>query len=81
MPDVIHKQFLCIMDPKEGDEKVSWDKDDKESVNQARARFDELKKKGWTAYAISKGSKSERILDKFDPEAEQIIMCPLLAGG
>ncbi len=47
----------------------------------ARRTFDDLKRKGFAAFAVgAKGEKTTQIRE-FDPAAEKIIMVPALAGG
>ena len=77
-------RVLC----KSGDTTVSWDEraalandpDAQEAVRQAERIFNAERAKGSAAFRISRTSTAERI-DVFDPEAEQIIMVPPMAGG
>jgi hypothetical protein len=65
-----------------GDTKVVWDKDNADEVATARATFDGLTKKGFTAWSVTgeDGRKGEQIR-RFDPEAERVILTPRMAGG
>jgi hypothetical protein len=65
-----------------GDTKLIWDAENADEVANARRTFDDLKKKGFSAFAVTgaKGSKGEMIRE-FDPAAERIIMVPALQGG
>lgn len=64
-----------------GDTKVIWDSEQEDEVENARSTFDNLRKKGYAAFAVGvKGAKAEQI-HKFDPEAEKLIMVPPVAGG
>jgi hypothetical protein len=61
--------------------KVYWDPDNEDEVESARATFNSLVKKGFTAYAVKeKGGKGE-VLQEFDPDAERIILAPAMVGG
>ena len=65
----------------EGDTKLIWDSENKVETKAARNMFDELKDKGYSAFAVKKdGEKGDR-LTKFDPEEEKIIMAPPMRGG
>jgi hypothetical protein len=65
-----------------GDTKVIWDADNADEVAAAQRTFDDLKKKGFLAFAVTgaKGAKGDQIRE-FDPEAERIIMAPPMQGG
>lgn len=66
----------------EGDESVTWDKDDPESVEKARRKFLEFlgERKGMAIRMNKDGEKGDKMTD-FDPEAERVILMPLIAGG
>ena len=65
----------------QGDVKVVWDSENEDEVALAKKQFDEAMKKDFTAYRVKKdGSKSKKI-SKFDPDAEKIILVPVVAGG
>lgn len=67
---------------KTGDTRVMWDKGNKDEVAAARAQFDALKKKGFTAYrAVGKKGEQGEVIREFDPEAERIILVKQLVGG
>lgn len=71
---------LAIMDPS-GDTKIMWDSDKKDEVETAKETFDKLKKKNYIAYTVKgKGEKGE-IMNKFDPNAERIVMVPPAVQG
>lgn len=72
---------LAVMDHT-GDTKLMWDSDNETEVANARRTFDEMKKKGFTAYSVygKDGAKGEQIRE-FDPKAEKIILVPQMQGG
>lgn len=71
-----------------GDTTVEWDAtklavDDPEAlaaVQEAERTFNELRSRGATAFGVTAGAPAER-LDVFDPQVEQIIVVPRVAGG
>lgn len=72
---------LRIMDSSAGDLKVIWDSDKQAEVDAAEAQFDALIKKGYIAYRVDKKGEKAGKITKFDPEAEKIILAPMLQGG
>lgn len=70
--------MLC----RSGDEAVTWDKNDPESVAHARQKFLEFlaARKGMAFKLDPTGSKGEKMTD-FDPDAERIVLMPLIVGG
>lgn len=65
----------------EGDTKKIWDKNNEDEVEDARASFDRLRKKGYLAFHVNKkGDKGEQ-MKSFDPDAERMIMVPPMQGG
>jgi hypothetical protein len=70
-------KILC----EKGDERVVWDRDKGKEAKEAKEKFLELVKKGYSAYSVdSKGRKNRRI-EEFDVEAEEILMIPPTAKG
>jgi len=72
---------MAVLDQK-GDLKVIWDAERPDEVEAARKQFDEFtKKKRYLAFSVKKdGSKSE-IIKEFDPDAEKLILSPMVVGG
>lgn len=72
---------LAIMDTT-GDTKVLWDPENEDEVSGARAQFDLLVGKGFSAFRVrgEKGEPGEQIRT-FDPRAGRIVLIPALAGG
>ena len=71
---------LCIMD-NSGDSRMQWNKSDPQQIAAAKARFDELKAKSFLAYTVDQQGRQGEVIDRFDPNAEQIIMHSPMAGG
>lgn len=71
-----------------GDDQVRWDTsrvldgemDAVAAVREAERIFEQQRAKGATAFKVTKGQAATRI-DKFDPEAEQIMIVPRVVGG
>ncbi len=71
-----------------GDRSVKWDRQRAEAgdteaqsaIREAERLFEEARARGATAFRVAPGSPTER-LDRFDPEAEQIVVVPQVAGG
>jgi hypothetical protein len=68
----------------EGDTKLTWDANNEDEVDAAREMFDDLIAKGFQAFEVSdekeKGGKG-KMIKKFDPKAQRIIMSPRIGGG
>lgn len=71
---------MVVMDTT-GDTKLMWDSDKKDEVASAKRTYEDLKKKGYMAYAVKKNGDAGEMLDEFDPDAEKIIMAPRMVGG
>jgi len=65
-----------------GDETVRWDKDDPASVENARKKFLEFlaERKGMAIRMNEDGQKGDKMTD-FDPDAERVVLMPLVVGG
>ena len=64
-----------------GDDRIVWDSDNGLEAKEAKAKFEELMKKGYKAYSVdSRGNKNRRI-EEFDVEAEEVLMVPPTAKG
>ena len=71
-----------------GDLSVRWDRQQVEAgdaeartaVEEAERLFEQARARGATAFKVVPGRPAERI-ERFDPEAEQIVVVPQVAGG
>jgi hypothetical protein len=71
-----------------GDTVVEWDEKKVElgdpdalaAVREAERIFDEQRARGATAFVVTPDKPAKRI-DTFDPQAEQVVMVPRVAGG
>lgn len=72
--------LLSVLDDT-GDTRIIWDPDNEHEVSNARRTFDDLIKKGFRAFSVTKkGDKAEQVRE-FDKDAEKLIMQPALQGG
>lgn len=75
--------LMSVLD-KSGDTKISWDSDKSDEVSAAKLVFDDLRKKGYFAFAVDMSGESERKgkqIKKFDPELSHIILVPQFVNG
>lgn len=71
-----------------GDDQFTWNRAAVEvgdpealaAVREAERIFEEQRARGATAVRMAPGRPAERI-ERFDPEAEQIVMVPRVVGG
>lgn len=66
---------------REGDTKIIWDSENLDEVEHARKSFDELTKKGFSAFSVKRDGEKGGRLAKFDAEEEKMILTPALRGG
>lgn len=64
-----------------GHSKTVWDSERPEEVAAAKATYDSLIKKGYSAFRTKKDGSQGKQMDAFDPEAEAMILVPRMAGG
>jgi hypothetical protein len=71
-----------------GDTVVEWDEKKVElgdpdalaAVREAERIFEEQRARGATAFVVAPDKPAQRI-DTFDPQADQVVMVPRVAGG
>ncbi len=59
--------------------RVSWSRDDLEQISRARESFERYVAKGWIAF--SEEPKGRRMIHRFDPCLDKIVLIPPLGGG
>lgn len=64
-----------------GDTRLTWDAGNEDDVDTARQSFERLTKKGYSAYRVDKKGEKQGRMDKFDPEAEKVILATPTRGG
>jgi hypothetical protein len=72
---------LQIVMDRHGDTRHEFDAADLASLAVAEARFHELTGKGFRAVALGKDGAPGELVRNFDPQAEQTLFIPQLAGG
>lgn len=65
----------------EGDERLVWDRDNGREAKQAKKRFLDLIKQGYTAFSVDLDSQKNRKIKEFDVDAEEILMVPEVVKG
>ena len=76
----VAKRVMKILCEK-GDERLVWDKENGKEAKEAKAKFEELLKKGFTAFSVDAKGKKNRKIEEFDVDAEEILMIPKTAKG
>lgn len=61
----------------EGDSQTKWDPTDAEAVAIATEKFEEYKRRGYTALNVTHGER----LDAFDPTVPETVLIPQRIGG
>jgi hypothetical protein len=65
----------------EGDRSIGWDEDNPDEVRDASKTFEEMIKKGYRAYRMTKDRSKGKSMENFDPSAENILFVPPMTGG
>ena len=76
----VAKRVMKILCEK-GDERLVWDKENGKEAKEAKAKFEELMKSGYTAFSVDSKGKKNRKIEEFDVDAEEILMVPKTAKG
>ena len=66
---------------REGDIKIIWDSENAVEVEHARKTFDDLTKKGFSAFSVKRDDEKGGRLAKFEAKEEKMILVPMLRGG
>ena len=82
LPTPKHKMFRIIT-VADGDQRVVWDSSSLADVQEAKKLFDQMKQKGLSPHRVEPSSKSSgKIMEEFDPAAEEILFLPVqMVGG
>jgi len=65
----------------DGDLKVIWDSEKEAEVKAAKKQFEELTAKGYLAFKVKKDGEQGEKMKEFNPDAEKMILVPILKGG
>jgi hypothetical protein len=76
-----HEGGVMVILDRSGDTKHIWDRSNADEVAAARAVFDQMTKKGYQAWSVTRKGDKDRRITEFDPEAEKMILAPALVGG
>jgi len=76
------RQHVAHVLDETGDTKHIWNPDDPEEVAEMRALFDKYKAKGnYLIYRAKRGGEKGEVMQKFDPEAERMIISKAIVAG
>jgi hypothetical protein len=64
-----------------GDERIIWTKENGKQAKKAKETFEELIKKGYTAYSVGRDGNKKNKITEFDVDAEEIILIPKTSKG
>jgi len=76
----IYNRVLKIL-TEEGDNRLTWDKENGIQAKEAKAKFVEFLKKGYKAYSVDTRGRKNRKIEEFDVDAEEILMIPPTSKG
>jgi hypothetical protein len=71
---------MLIMD-RTGHTRTTWNPDEEDEVEVARQMFDDLTRKGYSAFRTKGADDVGKRLKSFDPKAGSMILVPNLVGG
>jgi hypothetical protein len=80
-PDAVIRE-MRVMD-KTGDTKIVWSSANPDEVENARRTFNDLIKKGYSAFAVKREGEKGKKITEFDPDLEAMIITmvkPISAG-
>jgi hypothetical protein len=66
---------------RKGDSKILWSFDNADEVANAKRSFEDMTKKGFSAFRVKRDGSSSVRMDEFDPEAEKVVLVPPVVGG
>lgn len=70
-----------------GDQVLTWDKELAEAIEgvvttqEAEKAFKDMKKAGYLSYSQKADGSGATVINKFDENAEEIVMSPAMQGG
>lgn len=71
---------MNIMD-KSGHKQLTWDIDRLDDIVEAQETFDNLMKKGYSAFGGKQKEETKHALKEFDPTVEEMVLVPRIVGG
>lgn len=76
----IYTHILKIL-TENGDDRITWDKENGRQAKEAKAKFIELLDKGYMAFSVDNQGNKNKKIKEFDVDAEEIIMIPKTVKG
>jgi hypothetical protein len=71
---------MNIMD-RSGHKELTWDADKLNEVLAAKTTFDNLMKRGYTAFGSKYKADAKHLVREFDPTLEELVVVPKTVGG
>lgn len=71
---------MSIMDSS-GHKELKWNTDNLDEIAVAKETFDNLVKKGYTAFGSKSKAEAKHSIKEFDPTMEDVVMVPRTVGG
>ena len=71
---------LAILAP-EGSQKITWDPDNPNEINEVKHRFQYYLDQGYAAFHMNDAGGEGKKIVSFNPLAGKIVMLPKLGGG
>lgn len=71
---------MLVMD-QTGHTRTTWNPGDEDEIEVAERMFDDLTRKGYSAFRVKGAEDIGKRLKSFDPKAGSMIMVPPLQGG
>lgn len=72
--------IMNIMD-RSGHKQLTWDIDRLDEIVEAKETFDNLMKKGYSAFGGNGKEEAKHALKEFDPTVEEMVLVPRIVGG
>ena len=71
---------MNIMD-RSGHKELTWDTGQSDQVQTAKETFDNLMKRGYTAFGSQHKAEAKHLVREFDPTMEELVVVPKTVGG
>jgi hypothetical protein len=71
---------MNIMD-RSGHKELTWDTEKLDEILAAQQTFDNLMKKGYSAFGSKKKAETKYLVREFDPTMEELVLVPKTVGG
>jgi len=81
MEAVAQKNRIIRFLDSSGDRRLVWRKESPDEVKEAKKAFREALAKGGLAYKVDEDGQRSSQIREFDPNAEEIVVMPMVTGG